>query len=140
MVYTFLVLTPPEVESNWETIRVLLEPAVQFCLGDYVVEDFLEMVRGNEAFVCGVYEGGDLVLACVAQPVVYPRQTVMYILAVGGKRLDVSLDFFQDEIMAVARKLGAASIRGAARSAMERFYRRFCPMSHPVGVVMELKL
>lgn len=139
MSYTFAVLTPSQVEDKWPAIRALLEPAIPFCLGDYEVDDFRDMVKERRAFVMGVYELAELVLVCVAEVIVHPRQQVMYLLALGGKKLDLTLARFQDDINAVAKTLGVASIRGLARPAMQRFYRRFAPTAHPVGVVMELR-
>jgi hypothetical protein len=140
MPYTFVVLTPTQVQDQWTCIRELISPAIPFCHGDYEADDFLPMIHERKAFAVGVKEDDKLVLVCIAQVVVLPRQKVMYILVLGGRALDHALKLFRSELGSLAQVLEVSAIRGMARPAMQRFYRRFAPDSSQIGAVMELRL
>lgn len=136
----FRLLQPDEVVASWQNIRPLLEPAIEHCNGEFEADDLLDMVKNRRAFAFVLEDDGGLVLAGVAEVLIYPRKTVLYVLAVGGSKLNVLIREMWDALAKIGQLVGADSIRGAVRPSMERYYRRFAPGASIAYAIMERPL
>lgn len=133
------VMTPDQVDACWPVIRKLLAPAIEHCNGEFEVDDLLEMVVEGHAFVV-VLLGEGIELAAVCECLKYPRKTVLNVLVLGGKNLDIVAMKFWPRVAEVAKVLGASSVRGAVRPAMERYYRRIAPDAMKAYAILERRV
>lgn len=137
---TLTVLVPEQVESAWVPIRKLLATAVEYCNGEFEVDDLLEMVLDGRAFVVVLASGSEIELAAVCERLTYPRKTVVNVLALGGKNFDLVNRQFWPKMVAVAEILGASAVRGAVRPVMERYCRRVAPDVAAVYTTLERRI
>lgn len=135
--YALTILKPEEVACRWSEISELLGPALPHCNGEFELDDLLNLVAGGRAFVLALVNGGRIELASVCECIRYPRKTVLNVLVLGGRRLDVVARQFWDQVAGTARLLGASCVRGAVRPSMERYYRRIAPAATRAYAILE---
>jgi hypothetical protein len=134
------VLTPEAVEARWPVLEKLLGRSVMYSNDEFNVEDLRELVAAREAIVLGMFRDDDLVLAAVAEIARYPRKTVLYVIALGGRELNVAVRCFWDGVEEVASMLGATAVQFAVRPVMERYMGSLLPEAKQVYAVLEKKL
>ena len=132
-----VVLPQKFVALHWASIKELLAPAIEFANGELEVEDILTLVADGKAFLVGDVVLDRLLWVAACECVSYPRRTVLNVIALGGRDLNVAIRELWGEITEIAHRLGATSIRGAVRPSMERYYRRYAPEARKAYVVME---
>lgn len=137
---TLTVISPDVAEAWWTSIRELLIPAIEHCNGEFEVDDLLAMVMEGKAFVVVMANEEGLELAAICECLKYPRKSVLNVLVLGGRNLDLVAKQFWPKVTEVARILGASSVRGAVRPAMERLYRRIAPDAVRAYAILERRV
>jgi hypothetical protein len=137
---TLTVISPEVVEAWWPSIRELLIPAIEFCNGEFEVDDLLDMVMSGRAFVVVLVGEESLELAAVCECLKYPRKSIMNVLALGGKNFEAVNREFWPKVVDVAKVLGASAVRGAVRPVMERLCKRVAPDIVQAYAILERRL
>ena len=138
--YQLTVLQPAAVEALWPDLYDLLFPAEKFAHGEFLIEDILSMVQKEIAFIAVMSKANLIELAIVFEVMVYPRKTVLHVLAMGGKGFDVVMNSCWPDLERLAKCVGASSIRAAVRPSMLRYARRVAPEAKEVYTVVERPL
>ena len=134
------VLQPAAVEVLWPDLYDLLYPAERFAHGEFLIEDVLAMVKDEKAFIAVMSQAKTIELAIVFEVMVYPRKTVLHVLAMGGKGFDVVMKSCWSDLERLAKCVGASSIRAAVRPSMLRYARRVANEAKEVYTVVERPL
>jgi hypothetical protein len=134
------VLQPAAVEVLWPDLYDLLYPAEKFAHGEFLIEDILPMVQDEKAFIAVMSHTKQIELAVVFEVMVYPRKTILHVLAMGGKGFDVIMNSCWTDLERLAKCVGASSIRAAVRPSMLRYARRVAPEAKEVYTVVERPL
>lgn len=133
-------MLPNEVVSSWSTVSALLQKCIEFCHGDFEVDDIKVMVEDRSAFILALSKGKETVLAAACQVIVLPRRKVLNVIAVGGKDLDVLYLHFWDELKGIARTLDVDAVRGAVRPAMELYCKHLASDDFTRYAILEKRL
>lgn len=138
--YALRVVHPDEVHSSWEEIGSLLSKCIDYCHGEFNIDDILTMVDRREAFILALECNGETVLAAACEIIVLPRKRVMNVIALGGKDLDVLHLRFWDKISEIAKTVEADAVRGAVRPSMQRYFMRLAPNDFTAYAILEKKV
>jgi hypothetical protein len=138
--YQLTVLQPASVEILWPDLYALLAPAEKFAHGEFLIEDILSMVQNEKAFVAVMSHRKHIDLAIVFEVMVYPRKTILHVLAMGGSGFDKVMNSCWKDLERLALCVGASSIRAMVRPSMKRYARRVAPEAKEVYTVVERPL
>lgn len=138
--FSLRVLRPEEVHASWLELRELLGLGIEFGHGDFEIDDILSLVSDGKSFIVVLERDGETVLASACEVIVYPRRSVMNVMAIGGCGLDVMFGRFWDLISDIGRVLGVDAVRGSVRPSMQRYCKRIAPDATVAYNVLERAL
>lgn len=135
--YSLTVVQLESVEALWPELKPLFAPAVEYCAGELDVDDVLSLVKSKQAFIAVMSCEEKINLALAFQVLVYPKKTVLHVLAMGGEKFDVCATACWGEIENLAKVLGACAVRASVRPSMERYAKRVVPEAQKIYTVVE---
>jgi len=116
-------LAAQDINSQWNVIGPMLNAAlVKSKCNDYSIVDVHKAVTSAQWDMFIAEDSGKIIGAAVVIFQKYPKDTVAYIAAVGGKLIgnkETSGKFFD-----LLKARGAARVQGAARPSIVRLWRR----------------
>jgi hypothetical protein len=133
---TLRLVQPPEAIARWPEFRAMLDRAIQHGRGELEVDDILAGVQADKMGVLAQEEGDELQLLFAFEVIVYPRRSVMNLIAVAGKNLAGLVPRYE-MVDLIARTMGATSVRCFCRRSVARRIKQLFPTTEEAYVVME---
>ena len=128
------------MHASWPKLREFFELGIEFGHGDFEIDDILSLVSDGKSFIVVLERDGETTLASACEVIVYPRRSVMNVMAIGGCGLDVMFGRFWDLIVDIGRVLGVNAVRGSVRPSMQRYCKRIAPDATVAYNVLERAL
>ena len=125
---------------RWVEISKFLAMGSEFGHGDFEIDDIKVLVDDGRAFIVVLEHDGSMVLASACEVITYPRRSVMNVMAIGGKGLDVMFGEFWSQVADMGRILGVDAVRGSVRPSMQRYCKRIAPDATVAYNVLERAL
>jgi hypothetical protein len=115
-------IVPAEhIDVFWEQVRPLLEPAVEYSMGRYTIEDVYKAVSSGTDILWVAHIDNRIVGAATTRPMGYPQKTMLGIGMWGGEE---PLEDWGGELLELiqryARETGYAGIEGYGRAGWAR--------------------
>lgn len=115
-----------QADAQFHLAAPLLQPVVdQAGRGEFTVEDLKRLTSEGRAITMVVSDESGAVFALVFEVVLYPSQTAVNIMALGGDRFAEGEAVFGEAFRQWCRKAGATVIEASCSPAMARMLRKF---------------
>lgn len=106
--------------EHWPTAAALLQPVLSAARGEWTVEDLEELCRDGRALAGIGFQDGEPVMAWAIEWRMYPRKTVVNIIALAGRGVQDAAATFWPGFLAWCRESGATEIEASCAPAMAR--------------------
>lgn len=123
------------LDEHWSEVAALFEPLfVDDMYGEMTIGDMYQAIVGGRMYCLVFKSETNITLALVMELVVYPRKTIMNIVAVGGSQLDLMESRFWKHICSWAYMNGVREMQAMVSPAMARIIGKY-GFAHVYNVV-----
>lgn len=114
--YSIGLVPPEDIDSVWEPIKHLLDPAVERSNGRWEMEALYNSLKDFNQHLWLIFdEFGRIHAAAVTQMVTYPAKSMMVIEFIGGKGVKYWVDDFVTLVEKWAKDNGCKGVEATAR-------------------------
>lgn len=120
----YVQIVPKEyINSIWDKVESYINNALEHSSDECDPEHVrLYLVQGTYFLAIAVDDEGAIHGAAVIEFINYPKQRVAFIIAIGGRL--ISTPELWEQLTTWFKSCGATKVRGAAREAISRLWRR----------------
>lgn len=112
------------ITQHWPAASALLGPGLGAARGEFTLENLEDLCRDGRAVAGMAFDAdGAPSMAMVFEFRLYPRKTVVNVIALAGRDLHGLASTFWPQFIAWAKESGAAEIEACAHPAMTRMLR-----------------
>lgn len=118
--------SPALLDEWWERAAIHFEPVVQEAArGEFTVADIRRLCDEGRATAVVVLDGDSVILASAFEFIHYPKLTTCNVLAIGGSRLDETLQAFFITFKEWLYGIGVTVIEASCSPPMSRLLSRY---------------
>lgn len=134
-----MLLLPSQILSNWATISVLLQKAIDQNCGEAKLEDYLRKVLNEEAQLWAIFDADIITGVGVTEVLTYSKQKVFHIFLFAGIDFELQSQVFPI-VEAFAKDCGCVAIEQWGRKGWAKTLPKYVPGFREVYTVMRKEL